>query len=351
MKKTNLQQRARFQSGGQRKFLEKCLLEVNMKRSELAHMANIHPRTLFDWQREKYSMNLSSLKSICEKLNKGQPRNVKILPAYWSLEKACKLGGQKYAELYGSPGTADGRRKGGIASQHKFMSDPNYAEKMKFILRKRIRYPARSPLLAEFVGIMLGDGGFRNDYQITVSFNGKKDRAYAANIRKMAKRLFGISSVLYIREENGRADIVITARNLVEFLQKIGIKKCNKVKNQIDVPKWIFTRKEYETACLRGLFDTDGCIYQHRYSVSGKKYRYIKMCFRNYSIPILISLEKILKHLGFSPALDIKHKSVYLNNPIEVKKYFTRVGTSNPRYYNRYIRFFSKKIGRLGEVA
>lgn len=351
MKNIKLKQRVRFPSGKQNEFLEQAISGLSMKKSELARISDVCSRTLFDWKREKYSMSLFSLKTICERLNKKQPRNIKVLPEYWSIEKACRLGGKQYAELYGSPGTAEGRRKGGITSQAKFMADPEYAKRARFRLRKTIKYPPESSLLAEFIGIMLGDGGVRNDYQIAVSFNGEEDRAYAARIQRMVKKLFGISSVLYILKEKGRADIVVTAKNLVEFLQKKGIKKGDKVKNQINVPEWIFKRKEYQAACLRGLFDTDGCIYRHTYAVNGKKYRYIKMCFRNYSIPILMSLTKILKHLGFYPRLDKKHKSVYLHKPSEVNKYFLKVGTTNPRYHNKYKKFFSAKIGRLGRVA
>lgn len=343
MAKVKLGSRVKFSNGKQNKFLEQVLFGLNMKKSELARISSVCCRTLFDWRREKYNMSLYSLKMICEKLDTDLPKNIKILPEYWSLEKARRLGGRRYAELYGSPGTVEGRRKGGIRSQSKFRTDPVYARKVRSRLRKAIKYPVNSSLLAEFIGIMLGDGGIRNDYQITISFNGEKDRAYAVLIQRMAKRLFGISSVLYIRKESGKADIVITARNLVEFLQKKGIKKGDKVKNQVDTPRWIFERKEYRAACLRGLFDTDGCIYQHSYTVNDKRYSYIKMCFRNYSIPILLSLRRILKNLGFHPALDIKHKSVYLHRPSEVDEYFLKVGTNNPRYYNKYNIFSQRK--------
>ena len=351
MKNIELNQKVKFPKGKQKDFLEQAALRLNVKKPELARIAEICSRTLFDWEKEKYNMSLLSLKKICEKLGKKQPESMRVLPAYWSLEKARVLGGKKYAALYGSPGTLEGRIKGGIASQVRFMSDPGYAKRIGLKSRKTIRYPAKSSLLAEFIGIMLGDGGVRSDYQITISFNGKKDRAYAAYIRKTAKKLFGISSTLYIRKEKGRADIVITGRNLVEFLQKMGIKKGNKVKNQVSIPKWIFERNEYQRACLRGLFDTDGCIYQHAYTVGGKRYRYVKMCFRNYSAPILVSLARILRHLGFCPKVDKKHKSLYLHKPIEVSEYFSKIGTSNPRYRDKHSKFFSTKIGRLGRVA
>lgn len=108
-------------------------------------------------------MSFSSVKAICEKRRINLPQNIKILPEYWSVKKASRLGALRRIELYGNPGTPEGRRKGGLNTQKKFRSDPRIAKRIGFILRKKIKYPKESPALAEFIGIMLGDGGVRND--------------------------------------------------------------------------------------------------------------------------------------------------------------------------------------------
>ncbi|MBU4148908.1 MAG: hypothetical protein KKB52_00995, partial [Candidatus Omnitrophica bacterium] len=227
-----------------------------------------------------------------------------------------------------------------------------YKKKAKgFQTLKKIKKPRKSKLLAEFIGMMIGDGGVRNKHQITISYNWKEDCAYALYIQKIVKNLFDISSSKYIRDKLGSADIIVTGRNLIEFLEEMGIKKGNKVVNQISTPDWIFESKEYQIACLRGLFDTDGSIYRHNYTVSGKKYRYIKMCFSNSSLPVLASIKKMLENLSFHPIIDKRQQGVYLNRPSEVDRYFLEVRTNNPRYYNRYSKFFSQKIGRIGEVV
>lgn len=347
MSKVKLNSRVKFPRGKQKKFLEDTLDTLDIKLSGLAKISNVCDRTLRDWKREKYNIGLSSLESICEKMKINLPKDVKILPEYWSVEKASKLGGRRHVELYGSPGTPESRRKGGLITQKKFRSDPRIAKSIGFIIRKKIKHPRKSSPLAEFIGIMLGDGAIRNDYQISISFNPKKDLKYANYIKGLITKLFSISSTIMFRKKYGSGDVVVSSRNLVEFLQKMGIKKGNKVANQVDVPSWIFENKKYQIGCLRGLFDTDGCIYQHSYTVGGKKYRYIKMCFRNYSFPILRSLQKILNSLGFRSRVDRKQKSVYLHSSFEVRKYFKTAGTSNPRYYHRYNKYFSRELGRL----
>ena len=65
--------------------------------------------------------------------------------------------------------------------------------------RKKVLLPKHSVHLAEFFGIMLGDGGINNPWQATITLNAIKDRLYALYIKKMVKDLFGVvpSSFVY----------------------------------------------------------------------------------------------------------------------------------------------------------
>lgn len=109
----------------------------------------------------------------------------------------------------------------------------------------------------------MGDGGICSDYQIAISFNAKEDLKYAHYIQDLVTRLFGISSTIRIREKNNGGDILVSGRNLVDFLIQHGIKKGNKVAKKIDIPKWIGDSEKYKIACLKGLMDTDGGLYHH----------------------------------------------------------------------------------------
>ena len=349
MQEVKLNSKVKFQKGKQRDFLEKALSALNMDTSELAKVACVCDRTLRDWKREKYNISFWPLFLISYKLRTKLPEDIEVRPPYWSVKKAGKLGGKRRIELYGPPGTLESRRKGGLATREKILSDPSFLERIRklgFITRKEIKRPEKSFKLAEFIGIMLGDGGVSSSHQITVSFNGKKDQDHALYIQRLIKNLFGISSKMQIRKKDWSANIVISATNLVNFLKKMGIKKGNKVTNQVDVPDWIFEKKEYQASCLRGLFDTDGCVYKHSYKVAGKGYSYLKMSFRNYSIPLLKSIKRMLEKLNYHPVIDINHQTVYINRPEEVKKYFSKIRTSNPRYLSRYNKFSSTKSGR-----
>ncbi len=66
--------------------------------------------------------------------------------------------------------------------------------------RKKILLPKHSIHLAEFFGIMLGDGGINNPWQATITLNATKDREYSRYIKELIKFLFGLPPrVLYIK--------------------------------------------------------------------------------------------------------------------------------------------------------
>ena len=119
----------------------------------------------------------------------------------------------------------------------------------------------------------------------------------------------------------------------IAYFQKLGLRIGNKVKQQVDVPEWIKQNKSYTKECLRGLIETDGGIFKHRYVVNEKEYTYTKLCFSNRSVPLLRFVLTALESLGLTPKLidKVENKKVWLYNQTEVKKYIQEVGIHNPR--------------------
>jgi hypothetical protein len=78
-----------------------------------------------------------------------------------TLTERARLGGLRRCELYGNPGTAEGRSKGGRRGCEFFRLHPEIARLRGFVTRKETKNPPRSGELANFIGIMLGDGGIR----------------------------------------------------------------------------------------------------------------------------------------------------------------------------------------------
>jgi hypothetical protein len=250
-----------------------------------------------------------------------------------------RLGGLRCIELHGNPGTPEGRSKGGRKTIRLFHQNPAFARKVGFIIRKEIKYPKKCIELAEFFGIILGDGGLPGNHQLTIAFNNKTDQEYSLYLKKLLKQLFSIDCHVHYRKNNNGADIVVNSSNLVDFLLKKGLSVGNKVKNQVGIPIWIHRNLEYQKACLRGLMDTDGSFYSHKYISGGKEYKYLKLCFTNCSKPILNFVFKILKDLDYKVYLDGNHVSIYSRDG--VKRYFTEIGAHNQKHLNKFKEYLA----------
>lgn len=251
-----------------------------------------------------------------------------------------RLGGLRRVALHGNPGTKEGRSKGGKRTVQLFHQDPELARSLGFAVRKEIHCPDRSSELAEFIGIILGDGGVRSKHQCFITFDYRTDLKHAKYICSMIRDLFSVDGSIRKRKNNNGADVIISSTNLIEFLLKQGIVSGNKVKNQVDVPAWVKARSEYRIACLRGLMDTDGGVYSHSYKAGAKSYKYLKLSFTNCSKPLLNFALDALSALNIKASLSGHHVAVY--STLGVKKYFKEVGSHNSKHIDRFKAHFGE---------
>ncbi len=256
-----------------------------------------------------------------------------------SLAARARLGGLRRVELYGNPGTPEGRSKGGRKTISYLHQNPNLAREVGFIIRKEIECPVRCAELAELIGVILGDGGLPGNHQLTISLNSKTDKEYLVFLGKILRKLFSVNYHIHPRKNCNGADIVVSSSNLVDFLLKQGLTAGNKVKNQVDIPNWINKRFEYQKSCVRGLVDTDGSFYRHRYNSNGKNYEYLKLCFTNCSRPLLNSVWRILKKFNFEAYLHGDQVFIYSRQGI--KRYFEEIGSHNPKHLNKIRKFLA----------
>lgn len=130
---------------------------------------------------------------------------------------------------------------------------------------------------------------------------------------------------------------------LVKFCQSIGLKIGNKLKQNLDLPEWIKKHKSFKISCIRGLIDTDGCLFNECHRINGKIYCYPRLCFTSYSKNLRLSVFQILKELGYSPKIRTT-RNVQIENREEIIKYFRLVGTHNLNLQKRY-RFIFGGVG------
>lgn len=101
-----------FPIGEQSKLLFLTRKITKLSWVELAEKLSVHTRTLLDWRREKYKISQAILDNLISLT--GRKINVpqhEILPDHWQIPEAAQKGGRALANLYGGPGTLEGRKK------------------------------------------------------------------------------------------------------------------------------------------------------------------------------------------------------------------------------------------------
>ena len=160
------------------------------------------------------------------------------------------------------------------------------------IYTEKINKIRRNGDLAEFIGIMLGDGNIWNN-RIRIAFD-KRNLEYVRYVSKLFKKLFGIKLNKEINKNTNQLYLYRTNLYAIEELLKQGLMKGDKIKNAIEVPSWIKSDKFYSKRCIRGLIDTDGCVYW------SKRDRQIYIKFTNFNLQLLGDFKKITDNLGYS---------------------------------------------------
>lgn len=327
--------RVLFPPGRQKAFLQEARRRFEGTPDEFAILCGVHPRTLCDWQREKYTMDVRAFANL-QRYAHLAPGTIQRVRPYRHVRLAGALGARARYRVYGNPGTPEGRRAGGRVSQQLFSANPERAARAGFVIRKSIRKPPPSSDLAEFVGIVLGDGSI-GEYQVSIYLNERSERGFAEYIRSQIRRLFGISAALAKNTHHCLA-VVASGKNLVEFLQTIGLQRGDKISNGTDIPSWIFENTEYQRACLRGLVDTDGALFVHDHVVSRHRYQHRGLIFTSYSPPLLRAAYRLLVNLGFRAKIYARHGHVFLFRQDDVRRYMMDVGTRNPHRRRQFER-------------
>jgi len=322
-----------FPSGKQQQFLLMAKKKLGIQWLSFADEIKIHKRTLNDWKREKYSMSLVAIKKICRLATMKMPKNVEIKNPFWYVYKGAHAGGVAVYKKYGHIGGDPKYRK---KKWHEWWENTGKHKTHSIIgVSKSIKRPRFSQDLAEFVGIMLGDGGI-SKYQLNITLHRFDDEEYSRFIVALIKKLFDVPVGAYYRKKDLSVSFIISRIELIRFcVDKLGLKQGNKIKQQIDIPDWVKHDKLYSIACVRGLIDTDGSVFTHKYKVNGKFYKYKKLAFTSFSKPLRHSVFSILESNGIKPRL-ARERDVRIDSIANVKRYFEIFNPHNPKHLKRF---------------
>lgn len=211
---------------------------------------------------------------------------------------------------------------------------------------KVINIPEESEKLAELVGIILGDGNIHiykkgkkiGVYSVRIAGNYLKDYSYLTiHIANIFKELFKVEPRIYKQLNTNCFYIIVEGRLIVDFLISIGLKSGNKIKSQVTIPDWIKENGVYLKACIRGLIDTDGCVYEMLPHWPGL----FQINFENRNITLLRDTRKALIKLDFHPSKicgkrTLNGTKIYISRKEEIKKFYKEIGSNNDRNIKQF---------------
>ena len=206
---------------------------------------------------------------------------------------------------------------------------------------KHIEIPKESEELAEFYGIMLGDGNMTKikkhkvgTYQIRIVGDSRHDKKYLIGfVKPLIERVFKIEATLRKSKQKNALYITSTGLRLVEFLESKGFKAGDKIKNRLNIPKWIKENREFLKACIRGLYDTDGSVYkltnQNSHQIS----------FRNYNPTLIKDVRDSLVLVGINCSRISKGNEITITKKSELLKFLKEIGFHNSKHIDKIRKY------------
>jgi hypothetical protein len=201
---------------------------------------------------------------------------------------------------------------------------------------KNIKIPDKnSEDLAEFYGIMLGDGCLFSDLKaLAITADQILENDYFRNyLDKLIYNLFKLHPKFYPDKNTRAIRCVLYSKNVVKYLSDlnfpIGTKK------DLHLPDFITKNKKSLTRCLRGLMDTDGSLSAHPHSK-------IMIHLSITSKTLREEVANSLIGLGIKPGVFNKGIMLYSKNAI---KFCEIMGFSNLKNKIKYREF--KKTGKV----
>ncbi|MCC6934567.1 MAG: LAGLIDADG family homing endonuclease [Candidatus Yanofskybacteria bacterium] len=152
-------------------------------------------------------------------------------------------------------------------------------------------------LRAYIIGLAIGDGNLSNPNGRATRLRITCDLAYPELIRIISESLASLfpgNKVSLIRSKGKYLNVSVYSNHL-EALLGWRAKGGSKYRQNVAVPTWVANRKNYITACLRGLLETDGAVYHDR--------GYQMVTFSTIIPGLASQVHAMFCRLGFQPRL------------------------------------------------
>lgn len=212
----------------------------------------------------------------------------------------------------------------------------NMVEYSKYDLERVITLPKFSIDLAEFLGILSGDGYLIERgriHRIGIVLNLTEDIFYLEYVVNLIEKLFGIKPRIRPREDEHKFEIVINSKVATQYILKLGFPNGAK-KDKLSIPPWVLKENNFLTSFLRGVMDTDGSIFfAKRGTYKMNEYPVIEI--KMHDKKFIKKLRKSIKFLKFN--CNGKKFKIQLNGKENLEKWINKIGVNNFNLLSRYL--------------
>ena len=196
---------------------------------------------------------------------------------------------------------------------------------------------------------MIGDGCLLyypkfKIYGIEITGNAVEERDYYLKISKFINEEFNLNPRIYVKEsKKGRClKLVVYSKSLAETLMRYGITRNKTFTTRISSE---FLKWERSKHIIKGIFETDGCIYFSKSKVTIDKPSYPRLEISTVSIRLANQIIQILKENGFFVQSHKNRSStvIYMSGEKMLNKWIEEIGFSSSKNWSKY--FLWKKLG------
>lgn len=196
-----------------------------------------------------------------------------------------------------------------------------------------------TPELAEFLGILIGDGYLdKTRGRVIISGNLQRDTIYLEKyVKVLIENLFDVKCISWKQIHKNCFYLAFYSRKIVDELIAMNLSKT-------EIPQIILSKnKEIKQAFMRGLADTDFGLYFA--STWGKKrsYPHISTTFSNEKF--VFQIKSLLTEFGIGVTINpsvrkyatkiYKQWDIHINGKKNLELWLNNIGFSNPRILNR----------------
>ena len=196
--------------------------------------------------------------------------------------------------------------------------------------------------ICELVGAFIGDGYLSafGKSQVVVGFAGNAvlDKDYLQNhLFNLIKRNFPFTNPrVRIRNDENTIMLRVYSKDFFSFFLQLGFKPGKKSRT-VTIPSLILENEQYLGATIRGIFDTDGCLFFDKRKIYKKPYP--RIVLQMASIPLIEQLEKYLS-IDFSLFVDKsnrdgKRNSLEIYGYPQLERFLKQIGFSNQRHKSK----------------